>query len=213
MRRVLLVRHALTDFDIASNAGRFCGRADPPLNEKGRSEAALLAERLPIASSQVIFASPLTRSRETAQIILGSSGVPLVVDERLREIDYAHWDGLSKAEIEKQFGAEYVKFNENPLLFHPGGRALLDTCAAAAWDWLSLLTADHVIAVTHKTWTRLLLCKILGLGYNRYRNAFDIKIAGVTCLVNIETGWRLDAVNYEATPKRIYGPLWSPTKM
>lgn len=207
MRRVFLVRHALTDFDIASAAGRFCGRSDPPLNDRGRTEAALLAERAPIQLCSEIVASPLKRSRETAEIMRGNADISIATDDRLREIDYAHWDGLTKSDIQSRFGSEYSNFERDPVSFHPGGQQLISQCEAAAWDWLRSTTLEYTIAVTHKTWTRLLLCRLLGIPSARYRHIFDIKIASIICLVLTNAGWRVDAINYEASPQRIYGPL------
>lgn len=205
MTRVFLIRHALTDFDLASAEGRFCGRSDPPLNSAGRIEAAHLAERIPTVIPYLVFTSPLRRSRETAEITLKNIKASPTIDGRLIEIDYAEWDGLSKGQIQKEYQQAYQNFVADPVLYHPGGSHLVSQCEESAWEWLSSLPPENVIAFTHKTWTRLLLCRIFGIDRSNYRDLLDIKIAGITCLVNNERKWRVDALNYEALPKRIFG--------
>jgi broad specificity phosphatase PhoE len=84
---LLLVRHGETD---ANRAGLYLGRADPPLTDRGRTQADRLADRLPPA--HVIVSSPLRRARETAARLGGRSGVGIVIDERWVELDYGPLD-------------------------------------------------------------------------------------------------------------------------
>jgi len=99
---VVLVRHGETDL-----AGTFCGQLDPPLNERGRRQAAALAQELAanrVAADRIaaIYTSDLRRARETAEAIGEAIGVPVEVCEGLREIGFGAWEGLRWAEIEAQ---------------------------------------------------------------------------------------------------------------
>jgi broad specificity phosphatase PhoE len=87
---VLLVRHGQTSFNAER---RFCGgRSDPPLDERGREQAAALAQRLAGEVEQV-WCSPQRRAIETAAG-LGPDGVAPVIVERLRELDQGAFEGL-----------------------------------------------------------------------------------------------------------------------
>jgi broad specificity phosphatase PhoE len=90
---LLLVRHGETDWNAE---GRLQGHTDRPLNDHGRRQANALAERLageePIAA---IYASDLARARETAEIVGGRLGLPVVVDADLREKNWGNWEGLT----------------------------------------------------------------------------------------------------------------------
>ena len=63
---VLLVRHGETDDNVAD---RFQGRIDSPLNDRGREQSRVLAAQLRGSGLRALYASPLTRARETAAII------------------------------------------------------------------------------------------------------------------------------------------------
>ena len=74
------------------------GQLDLRLTPEGREEADALARRLAGVRIDRIIASPMLRALETAQAI--ATGRPVEVDERLRELDYGRWEGLTYAEIE-----------------------------------------------------------------------------------------------------------------
>lgn len=87
-----LVRHGATDL---SDAGRFNGWTDIPLNERGRAQALALRERLSSAYDG-IWSSDLSRATETAAI----ASVVATPDRRLRELDFGElegktWDGCA----------------------------------------------------------------------------------------------------------------------
>ena len=100
MTELLLVRHGETDWN---RDRRFQGHADPPLNETGREQARTLASELAGESLDAVYTSDLARANETAEIIAGRLGVPVVVDAELREIDVGEWQGLTWPEIEERF--------------------------------------------------------------------------------------------------------------
>lgn len=95
---LLLARHG-----ECTASGRYCGRTNAPLTEKGRQQAVALSQALEPYPIRACFASPLLRALETAQIALNGRGVPLSVDNRLREIDFGAWEGLEYAEIERRW--------------------------------------------------------------------------------------------------------------
>lgn len=103
MTIVILARHGETDWN---RAGRWQGWADPPLNDLGREQAAELAERLRDTPFDAVYTSDLRRAHETAVIVAEPHGVPVVTDPGLREIDVGSWSGLTRQEIDEQFGGE-----------------------------------------------------------------------------------------------------------
>jgi broad specificity phosphatase PhoE len=64
---------------------------DPGLTEIGQEQAAAAARWLAGAALQALFSSPLRRARETAAAVATVTGLPVQLDDRLRE--RLNWDG------------------------------------------------------------------------------------------------------------------------
>ena len=80
------MRHGETDWNLGN---RFQGHADPPLNETGRVQARELAATLAGRTFDAIYASPLRRAFETAEIIAAPHSLEPVPLDGLREIGRA----------------------------------------------------------------------------------------------------------------------------
>jgi broad specificity phosphatase PhoE len=95
MATLLLVRHGETDWNAS---GRLQGHTDRPLNDYGRRQARELADRLAEDGIAAIYASDLSRAKETAEIVGARLGLPVVIDADLRERDWGSWEGLTPSE-------------------------------------------------------------------------------------------------------------------
>ena len=92
---LLYLRHGQTDWN-ARNLVQ--GRTDIPLNERGREQAraqaeALTTHRPPV---EIIYASPMKRARETAEIIQQALDMPLRFDDRLVEMSFGKLEGIDR---------------------------------------------------------------------------------------------------------------------
>jgi broad specificity phosphatase PhoE len=85
---IYLVRHGMTDYN---RIGRFQGQSDVPLNETGRKQARELALRVADLGLKSLWASPLARTRQTAEAVSVHIGLPIRFDERLMETDTGVW--------------------------------------------------------------------------------------------------------------------------
>ena len=92
MTVLLLVRHGETDWNAE---GRLQGHTDRPLNELGRRQAEELARQLAGEGADAIYASDLSRAKETAEIVGERLRLPVVVDPDLREKNWGTWEGLT----------------------------------------------------------------------------------------------------------------------
>ena len=82
--------------------GRWQGQADPPLSEAGTAQARAAARSLSDVTQ--IASSDLSRARETAAIMSGALGAGAVVpDAGLRERNVGLWQGMTAAEIERDY--------------------------------------------------------------------------------------------------------------
>ena len=117
MRRIYLIRHGHPDFPLGAH---MClGRTDTPLGPLGRMQACLLGAELGNLDLTV-FASPLTRCRETAAPLRKA---PRLVPE-LAEQDMGPWDGLDFDAIRQRWPELYAKRAKEPLLVPPGAEPL-----------------------------------------------------------------------------------------
>ncbi len=99
-QRLLLVRHGQSTWN---RDRRWAGQADPPLTDRGRSEARLLAQRLAGIEFDRVVSSDLRRASETALLLARALGAPdPIEDARLRE-RAAVWSGMTIDEIEAAY--------------------------------------------------------------------------------------------------------------
>ncbi|MBA3736198.1 MAG: histidine phosphatase family protein [Actinobacteria bacterium] len=99
MTTLLLVRHGETDWN---REGRWQGLSDTSLNDLGREQAHALAGDLD-GTVDAVYASDLSRARETAEILAEKLGLEVRLDPRLRERGFGSWEGLTTPEIEERF--------------------------------------------------------------------------------------------------------------
>jgi probable phosphoglycerate mutase len=98
------VRHGETAF----NAERRFQTPDVPLSERGRAQAATVAEELAVnaATATLILASDYERTQETARIIAARLGLPIVLDEALRERNFGIFRGRLYADVRTELGED-----------------------------------------------------------------------------------------------------------
>ncbi|MGE0054791.1 MAG: histidine phosphatase family protein [Hyphomicrobium sp.] len=171
-----LVRHGETDWN---KQARYQGQADIPLNETGRLQAArngaTLRTMLPAIAQADFVSSPLSRARETMEILRGEIGVdPLGFrqDPTLLELHYGHWEGHLASELPQTDPEGVAGKQADPFGWRPdGGESyadLMDRISA----WINALDRTTV-AVTHGGVSRVARGALLGL------DRFDVPVLDV----------------------------------
>lgn len=154
MIRFAMIRHGHTDWN---RAGRIQGRTDIPLDDEAR--AGLAAYRLPAGWQDAdLYASPLLRARETAEIVSGRQ--PRTVDP-LIEMDWGQWEGLKGVDLKAQPDSGFRDIERWGWDYRPPeGESPADVWARLS-PWLFSLTRDS-IAVCHIGTMRMVLAKAHG---------------------------------------------------
>ena len=80
--KVYYIRHGVTQWNLDGIAQ---GRSDIPLCDEGRRQAEQTALLLKDKQLDLCICSPLSRARETAEIVLSGRNVPIIFDERIAE--------------------------------------------------------------------------------------------------------------------------------
>ena len=128
-RHIALVRHGET---MQHAEKMFIGQYDVPLNEKGHMQIVQSAEQLAadFACPRVIYASDLSRTMESAEIILrtfrekNNGKYPEIVKEPgFREINLGKWDGQPVSRIKAEFPEEYMRRGEDMFIFKTGNKS------------------------------------------------------------------------------------------
>ncbi|MFH1223612.1 MAG: histidine phosphatase family protein [Pseudomonadota bacterium] len=116
--RLILSRHGNT-FDPDERVTWVGSKNDKPLVPKGREQAEALAATLIEKKIKIdaVYCGPLKRTREYADIVCKKVGLkPAKIDERLNELDYGAWAGLTNDEVIKKFGEkEFNDWQENSI--------------------------------------------------------------------------------------------------
>lgn len=174
MTRLFLVRHGATNLTAED---RFSGSVGVDLSDEGRRQVTHLAERLRSEDIHAVYASPLSRTVDTAKILAKPHGLSLVLRDGLREISHGRWEGLTRREVEAQFPGEYEAWEADPFTFAPeGGESGVSVLARALPVMREIVVSNQgrtVLVVSHKATLRLLLSSLLGFDARGYRDRLD----------------------------------------
>jgi broad specificity phosphatase PhoE len=122
MTKLVLIRHGETDWNIE---GRYQGQADPPLNAKGFLQAQKLALELQESGIEVLYTSPLLRTKQTSQILSDQLGIPDIEEPRFMEIHQGDWQTRLRSEIQTLYPDLFNAWEANPWeVTPPGGENL-----------------------------------------------------------------------------------------
>lgn len=148
-----IARHGETTWN---REGRYQGQRESALTETGRQQAQALAHALRESSIEAVYASPLSRCRDSAQPLADARGIELRVDASLIEIAHGSWEGRLREEIARNDAARFTQWRLQPdLVAFPGG----ETLAAVHRRWQTFIaalpSADEVAIITHDVLVRL----------------------------------------------------------
>lgn len=167
-RPVYLIRHGQTEWNLQ---GRLQGSKDSPLTERGRKQAAAVANSLKNEPPTFLHTSPLGRARKTAEMIAKSLGISMEMDERLSENRFGQAEGLTLDQIDKRWpgfreSRELDKWN----VPWPEGESygdvdarLKEFIAGKLAPELGELEAGPLGIVGHQSMNMVLLGQLLGL--------------------------------------------------
>ena len=89
-----LIRHGEAVENVLNIPDSFPGNPAYGLTENGREQVKASAKEVSIEGIDVLFASPMRRTKETAEIVSSAcDNIPIVFDNRLRETDFGIWSG------------------------------------------------------------------------------------------------------------------------
>jgi probable phosphoglycerate mutase len=181
MLTLTLVRHGQTDY---SRANRFCGSIDPPLNADGLAMAEALGAHLGAQTWTAIYASPRTRTLQTAGPTARRAKMEITVEDGLREIEYGSWEGRQESEVEASEPERFHAWASHPARVSPPGGETAVEIATRALAVVDAIRERHgagkVLVVSHKATLRVLLCALLGIDVDLFRARIAQKVAALS---------------------------------
>ena len=124
---------------------------DHPLSELGWQQMwQAVGETAPW---QQIISSPMQRCRAFAEALADKYTLPLVIDERFKEVGFGSWEGQQRAELKKNRFEEYDAFYRDPINCRPAGAedlgSFLQRVSAAYEDVIAHYPGRHCLVVAH----------------------------------------------------------------
>lgn len=148
---IYFIRHGET---VLTPHRKFSGTGplDPELMEDGLKQAALVAQEAAKLGAEILIASPLKRTRQTAEAIAQTTGLEIIFDEAWFELSFGTWDGKAIEEVRASEPEQYQAWL-NSTGYAPGGGESYDEASTRIEAALERLVAEYpgkkIIVVTH----------------------------------------------------------------
>jgi probable phosphoglycerate mutase len=200
--RIILWRHGRTEWNVVD---RFQGQADIPLDAVGRAQAFAAAEVLAAYRPVGLYSSDLTRCYQTAEVLAERTGLEIITDKRLREINVGSWEGLLGAEIRaadpelarRLWAGEDVRRSPTGESPSEVAERMLEPLTEIAES-----AADHstVVIVTHGLSGRVGACRFVGLPFPQWRLFGGLSNCAWVSIDRHRSGayWRIEGYNLTA---------------
>lgn len=181
MAKIYLVRHGES---VANTKGIYQGQTyDTPLSAMGKRQAMALARYFENVTIDKIFASPLIRTKETAQKVASFKHVEIVNTREIIETNHGQWEGLEKRVILNTWHNLYQLWLTKPSgVTFPGGETFQETKRRVVWWWNNIIKENtDLLVVTHDNIIRIIVSEVLGLKLDNIWK-FNLHPAAVTII-------------------------------
>ena len=166
-----IMRHGRTDWN---DLHKMQGRTDIPLNDCGREMAEKAREEYKDVNFDICYCSPLSRARETAEILLKGRDIPIIYDDRLLEMSFGIYEGTANS----------FKIPDCPInvLFQTPEKYTVPVEGGESFDELFARTGDFlrntaeplvnegkdVLIIGHGAMNSSIVCQVMGLPIEKF---------------------------------------------
>lgn len=194
----MLWRHGETTYNAS---GRMQGHIDSELTEIGWNQARFAVPALARFAPDLVVASDLRRATDTATVFTEGIGVPLRIDKRLRETCLGQWQGLTGAEVDKDWPGHRRRWRADATWAPPDGESRVEV-ADRAYELVADLERedlDVVLLAAHGGLIVALTARLLDLPIAHWTLLGGIGNCHWVELARSENGWRLNGYNVGMT--------------
>jgi probable phosphomutase (TIGR03848 family) len=213
MATLFLIRHAVT-----AQTGRVLYGQTPGigLDDRGRAQAAGLAERFASVRLTAIYSSPLERCVQTVEPLAAAQRLSIAEAPALIEMDAGSWTGRTLAQVRRTRPWAIVQKEPSAFRF-PGGEGFVEAQARAVGE-VERIARRHprgrVAIATHGDIVRIVLAHLLGTPLDDFQRIVA-DTASVSVIVTHRAHRRVVLVNDTGGLERFAAhpvPPWEAAK-
>ena len=192
MTEVYIVRHCESEANVNRS---FAGRTDVDISEKGKLQLDCLAEYFKNIKINKIYSSPLIRARKTADAINKYNSAPIIIDERLIEMNLGVLDGKP---VDEMTPIQKDTWNNAPHLFSvEKGETMAEVAKRAKEAFFEIIKENQgkIVISSHGCFIRNLMRILMGLGEEELSLVPWNDNTGITHII-YDGNIKIDFVNY-----------------
>lgn len=182
MIKLILVRHAVTE---DNKDGKLSGHIDSRLSEEGKTQIKKLTNFLKDEQIDKIYATTSSRTKYTVEQIAKNRSLEIIEKERLKEISFGDFEGMSFSKIKSDYPEEFQKMIDYGYKYrYPNGESLIDSYERVVKETKDILNDNEgktVLICSHGGTIRNIITYLISNSYNYHWN-FRIDNASVTIL-------------------------------
>lgn len=169
-----IMRHGKTEWNKKK---KLQGRTDIPLCEEGIEMAEKAREEYKDVHIDVCYCSPLVRARKTAEIVLEGRNIPIIPDDRLKEMSFGEYEGIENF-------LEAYDSPINVIFYHPeqytssiGGAETFDELFRRTGEFLDKVVypqieqGKDILIVGHGAMNSSIVCQVKNLPVSEFWSA------------------------------------------
>lgn len=199
--RILLIRHGQSEGNIKKV---FCGKVDFPLTEKGKEQGAVACEYI-YANYKVcaIYASELTRARQTVKRLSELSGIPVSVKPQFNELFGGKWENETVPYIAEHYPEDFKVWEENVGEARPTGGESFKELADRTFKGLRAVVEECgekdgvAVVATHGGVIRTIQCLLSGLPLSEMKNIPWVNNSSITEIKYADGKFVLGKIGYD----------------
>ena len=169
---IFIVRHGET---VWNKEKRLQGSTDIELNDNGRELARITGEALKGVRIDKIYSSPLKRAYDTACLIKGDRDIPVIKDDRIKELCFGNLEGQVVSDMESDPNSHFQNFFDAPHKYIPDerGESLEELCKRTA-DFMENViipqaeACERIIIVGHGAMNKAIMCYVKQHGIDQF---------------------------------------------
>lgn len=166
-----IMRHGST---IWNEMNKLQGHTDIPLSVKGRKMAESARDEYQNVHFDICYCSPLKRAKETAEIVVGDRGIPVISDDRLKEMSFGVCEGITGYRTDQEGPVAKLFFDPENYTEPPEGAESISDLFERTGEFLrevidpGLEQGKDILIVGHGVMNTSIICRRMNIPVSRF---------------------------------------------